>query len=164
MDVSVCVCVCVCVCACKRHCVLEQAYCCSWNIIRSPLSNSSCSLLRAHTHTHTHKCSHQPPHYHQPILPLFSHFSHLSRRWGKREMEDGGERGPLKRLAFLQDSVNQSGTHTRSLSLCLFFLLLHMEQRWRVKEPDTVGDRTVIRLCMFHVKLGYKQKASNLLL
>lgn len=76
----------------------------------------------------SHCYAHRPPlcplYYSQPFQPtitLFPHFPQFSRRWGGREVEDGGERGPLKRLTFLQDNINQSSTHTRSLSSWLFF-------------------------------------------
>lgn len=37
-------------------------------------------------------------------------------------MKDGGKRGPLQWLTFIQDNINQSSTHTRRLSSLLFSL------------------------------------------
>ncbi len=82
----------VCVRVRKRHCVLEQAYCCSWNITHSLLSSSSVSLFRAQISPHA-PLNRQP---FQPILPLFSHFPSLAENREDGRTGDGGERVPLK--------------------------------------------------------------------
>lgn len=59
-------------------------------------------------------------------------------------MEDAGKRGPLKRLAFLQEDVNQSSTQARMFPFSPVFPCLGEEQ----KKPE--AGRTLFSFSLSH--------------